>query len=125
MYITYCSKKKNPAAGFIPAIQRYNSKRIADLYNKSLEHDVPFAILSGKYGLVKPEQPIPLYDHLMTEDDITRIKYRIIKFILSNNVSSIVYFTKDTDAVKPYHTALSEAVSELHQITTFRVEYIA
>lgn len=112
MYITYCSRKKNTTPGFIPAIQRYDSERISGLYNKSLNDNVPFAILSGKYGLVTPEQPIPWYDHLLTLIDISIIKERIISFILNHNIRDITYFTPQTQSVVLYREVLVQACND-------------
>jgi len=65
---TYCSATKNRTPGEISAVQRYRSSRIERVYKAACTLGLPFRILSGEYGLVPPERPIPDYDHRVASD---------------------------------------------------------
>jgi len=70
LVVTYCSRDKNPADGLLPAIDRYVSPRIRSAASAAARQGLEFRILSGLYGLLTPDHPIPDYDHLLTEDRI-------------------------------------------------------
>ncbi len=65
LYATYCSKDKEATAGELPAIERYLSSRIRATHAAAGGVGAKFGILSGLYGLISPDQPIPDYDHLL------------------------------------------------------------
>jgi len=51
------------------------------VYNKSIVDNREFAILSGVFGLVKPEEKIPYYDYCLEERGVRNIKDKNIGFI--------------------------------------------
>ena len=117
LYITYCSGKKNPKEGSIPAIERYDSDRIRWVYNLSIRANVKFAILSGVLGLLYPDEKIPYYDHKMNEDDVERIAKLIKWFLKEKTYEKIVYFTENPHSepiLKYYHASLKRAIDELN-----------
>ena len=114
-YVTYCSKKKEKEGRTI-AIRRYKSERIQWVYNKSIAKGVKFAILSGKFGLVKPEKIIPYYNYRMQEKDVKDIIDKNIEFISDNKISKIVYFTENPVCqpdLRHYFKSLHEAIKKL------------
>jgi hypothetical protein len=58
-FCTYCSASKSQAPGNIPAIQRYQSRRIRKVCQAATTLGLKFYILSGEFGLISPQQPIP------------------------------------------------------------------
>ena len=67
---TICSKKKRLEAELMPARLRYLSSRISLLIEQSQISGIPLLILSGRYGLLSPDEQIPWYDHLLLEDEV-------------------------------------------------------
>ena len=61
-FVTYCSKEKRHSAASMPAIARSDRARIRTLYRAALSIGADFLILSGKFGLLKPDEPIPGQD---------------------------------------------------------------
>ena len=55
VFCTYCSRQKSAEAGNVPAIRRYQSERIAKVHRVTQEVGVQFLILSGEFGLLRPE----------------------------------------------------------------------
>ena len=69
---TYCAGRKRPGSRPLPAIRRYLSPRIAVLHREARRRGSAWAfrIVSGRYGLLAPETPLPWYDHLLREDEV-------------------------------------------------------
>jgi hypothetical protein len=65
LYATYCSADKEATAGDLPAIERYLSARIRATQAAADGAGARFGILSGLYGLIAPDHPLPYYDHLL------------------------------------------------------------
>ncbi|MGH7600908.1 MAG: hypothetical protein ACREOI_31505, partial [bacterium] len=69
-FCTYCSALKSQAPGNIPAMQRYQSLRIRKVCQAAMELGLEFYILSGEFGLIPSQQPIPFYDHLLRPEEV-------------------------------------------------------
>lgn len=114
MYIfcTYCSRDKSKEPNPLPAIQRYQSARIEKVHNAASQVDLRFFILSGEFGLVPAQQPIPWYDHLLLAEEVDRLVERMIEQIHSFGISGVVYFTSSLTHdpnVRPYGDAITAA----------------
>ena len=73
-----------------------------------------FYILSGKFGLLSPEQPIPKYDHLLASEDVPLLVERVCGQLQEFQISKIIYFTKppgSNPSLWPYHDCLALACS--------------
>lgn len=92
MYITYCSGTKDTSEGTMPSIDRYKSKRITDVSNYAKEDGKRFAILSGVFGLLKREDKIPYYDHLMTVEDLPKIVSIVSKQLLTFAPTKVTFY---------------------------------
>ena len=113
-FCTYCSRDKSDADGNISAIQRYLSNRIERVYAAASQLGIGFYILSGEYGLLNPQQPIPWYDHLLQPEEVSSLANQIATQIQEAEITGIVYFTNSFDQdpnVVPYHDAIASACS--------------
>jgi hypothetical protein len=66
-----CSQRKNPAAGLLPALDRYAGPQYQVVRkwlrtHPALAAQLDIAILSARFGLLMPMDPIPTYDQRMT-----------------------------------------------------------
>ena len=103
LHATYCSKNKKKDDGKIPAIQRYKSERIKKIFQTAKKRDEKFAILSGKYGLLKPDEEIPYYDRLLEKQDVEKLVPEVRKFLRKEKISEVIYHTKKIEGQrKPY-----------------------
>lgn len=108
--ITYCSKDKTSDPGKIPAIERYVSGRIEDIKSLSDSRNEDFAILSGKYGLIKPSRRIPEYDKLLREEDIEEVIPKVANFLDRESVGKVVYHTRKVEGKRvPYYLLIKKA----------------
>lgn len=73
---------------------RYKSTRIKQVTKIANAEGLPFFILSGKYGLIEYDKPIPFYDHLLLDQEIDRISKIVSTQIINNNISSIDFYAK-------------------------------
>jgi hypothetical protein len=114
LHITYCSKEKDRTRKDLPSIQRYDSERIDKIKAYADQRNEKFAILSGKYGLIEPEEEIPFYDELLREKDIPHLITGVKNFLESRNIEKVVYHTKEVkDERRPYFKLLKNACDTL------------
>jgi len=112
---TICCREKDEAAGLLPAIERYRSDRIGRIYELAKKEGTTFAILSGKFALLLPEEPIPYYDKLLVEADIPEVSRNIVPFLKKHNVGKIILFVPDPQSdpkVTPYIESMNRAAQD-------------
>lgn len=69
LLILACSQRKNPTAGVLPAIDRYDGPafRVLRKFLREAPEDAPFVlILSARYGLIDSASRIPDYECRMS-----------------------------------------------------------
>ncbi len=109
VFSTYCSAEKRTDGSLLPAIERYRSDRIKRIYSAALACSVDFFILSGEFGLVSPNQPIPYYDHLLVSDEIKLHSANIVEQIKKYGITQIIFFTLPValdESLAVYHASL-------------------
>lgn len=126
VFCTYCSKLKSHESGEIAAIQRYKSERIERVYQAACGLNLRFVILSGHFGLVRPEQRIPDYDHLLKCEEVPSLTRVVISQIHEYEIDGFVYFTKplvSNPDLLPYHATLAAACcGSFHPFLTVELE---
>lgn len=95
LYCTTCCAKKLTNPQPLPSIARYVSERIKRIYQKSLDEGVGFGILSGKYGLLHPLEPIPYYNKVLLMEEFPLISPMVKAQLIELKVSRVVFFAKD------------------------------
>jgi len=123
IFSTYCSAEKEPANGLLPAIKRYRSDRIKRIYSAALTCGADFFILSGEFGLLKPNELIPYYDHLLVADEIETYSFKVAEQIKQYGITQIIFFTLPVAAdqkLEPYHTSLRFAC----QMTSINLSFV-
>lgn len=99
---TYCSGEKRKDKGLLPAITRYHSDRIVDLCAEADRQGLEFMILSGEYGLIDREYPLPYYDHLLPAQEVGKLSNRVATTLCMAGIKEV-----------EYHTAAPELVAEV------------
>ena len=112
-FCTYCSHKgKNCAVGNMPAIERYRNPRINNTYFAAMSSRAQFFILSGKYGLLRPCDPIPYYDHRLERPEVEALTKCVARQLRRYAINRLVYFTKSwhkNEDLKPYYEVIRRA----------------
>ncbi len=107
LVVTYCSRRKNAASGDLPAIERYESPRIRASSDRAAAMGADFRILSGTFGLLRAEDPIPYYDHLLQPEEVAGMVERVIPVL---GVYDEVVFTQvPGDYIEPYLAVVTSA----------------
>lgn len=112
--ITYCSRRKSDAPGLLPAVERYSSPRIRLAQKKAAELNADFFILSGQFGLLHAEDPIPWYDHLLQPEEVEDMAGRMVPII--SEYDEIAFAFTPGDFIDPYRLALFHAVQSSGKI---------
>lgn len=93
-YCTYCSGRKARAPELLPAIARYQSRRILDVAERAVRDGASFIILSGEFGLLHREDLIPFYDHLLQPYEVPALIGRVAGQLRRTGVQALSYFTE-------------------------------
>lgn len=96
-YCTYCSADKDYSELPIPAIDLYKSERILKVFEAAKQANTAFLILSGKYGVICPNEQVSYYDHLLKSSEIENHSDLIAAQIKSKNITSIEFFMSNIE----------------------------
>ncbi len=107
--ITACGNKKE--GGPAKAGKLYKSPRIRHLHRKSKELNIPFYILSAKYGLVNGDEIIVPYNQIMEEKRCRELESQIEKAL--ENFDIIIYYKGG--ARKEYFNCLKRISKKLNK----------
>lgn len=94
----------------MPAINRYISPRIEKTMKLAETQNADFLILSGKFGLLRPLDPIPWYDHMLTPDEVSAMAQKIAPQL--SRYTEITFFHHQGDYIAPYLAAVKQAAGE-------------
>lgn len=114
-FCTICCKEKRTDPGQLPARERYLSARIEFVLKRGKEEGRNVLILSGKYGLIGPDDPIDWYDKILLDDDVSVFVPLVQSQLFKWRASSIHFFClpRMTTGWSPYYDALEESTSKL------------
>ena len=96
----------------MPAIQRYLDPRIRKVHEAASILGLDFYILSGEYGLIPPDEPIPWYDHLLLTEEVDELAELMAAQIRQYYIEGVVYFTNsisNDSSLIPYRDAIVAA----------------
>ena len=108
---TICSRHKREDKKFLPARVRYTSARIQEAEKIATDTNLPFFILSGKYGLISSEQEIPNYDYLLEESNINNLVKIVCEQIKRNNITEIDFYSDHKDNCETYEEVINKSVN--------------
>ena len=110
--VTYCSGPKRKDGGLLPAIDRYLSERIRILHQLATADAAEFRIISGEFGLLSADQPIPWYDHLQSPEEVGELAQNVAAGLTDLQADAVEYHTADPARfpdVAPYHEVIEAA----------------
>lgn len=114
--ITTCCKDKRLDEALLPSIDRYLDPRIKKVFNIAKKSGDGFLILSGKYGILKPEDPIPYYDQILLEENVPEIVDLVVPRFRELRVAEIIVYGKDASLDLgwiPYYSVLKKSCEKL------------
>jgi hypothetical protein len=77
-----CSRRKVPAKGYLPAIDRYDGPafRVVRKYlRETPDGSLAVLVLSAKYGLIESERSIPWYDLHLSAASAARLQPQVLE----------------------------------------------
>ena len=122
VFCTYCSANKDRTPGLLPALERYRSSRIRRVAGAASLARVRFLVLSGRFGLLSPDEPIPWYDHLLEPSEVDELARLAASQLSQAGATLVRYFTESLDNPKlaPY----AEVVRKAGVISGTLVEFV-
>ncbi|MEI6633407.1 MAG: hypothetical protein WCP22_06250 [Chlamydiota bacterium] len=112
LYCTYCSAGKQKTRAPMSALRRYVSPRIRAVHRMSRGAGAPFAILSGKFGLLGPYEKIPCYDHLLKAGEVAALLPRVTGYLDRKGIRAVRFFHEPLSSnrrLKPYLDAITRS----------------
>lgn len=110
---TICSKEKVHSEGKMPARQRYNAPHIRKTEEVAAAQRVRFFILSGLFGLLEADEPIPHYDYPLNVKDVPRLAKRVASQFDQHYITELALYTEGPkESWKHYEKVLELAAAE-------------
>lgn len=98
LLIIACSRSKNPLPQLLPALERYNGptfRLLRRFVKENPSFPLDIYILSAKFGLIRSDELIPLYDEEMTKKRSLELQSEVhskLKDLLNNFSYKQLYF---------------------------------
>ena len=105
---TACGGKKNK--GRMAAIDLYKSSRIKAVYNR--RGDADFAVLSAKYGLIRPDKILKDYEQVLDPKGAKKILPQLIDFIRPYDL--VIFFKGGSR--QEYREVITEASNAINKL---------
>jgi hypothetical protein len=114
-FLTTCCKQKRQNQGLLPARERYTSPRVQLVCAEAERMDIPLLIFSGKYGILEADDPIPWYDKVLTEDQVSEMVTNVTRQLNDLETTSLRIFgrSRDRESWQPYYAVLDAACLNL------------
>ncbi len=96
-YISLCCAEKREDEGSLPAIERYTAARVHDVYHWARRDGADFRIFSGKFGLLRPSDPLPWYDHILQPEDVLEMAARVAEQNREQGLHKLVIHTAEIE----------------------------
>ncbi|MFT5680418.1 MAG: hypothetical protein ACI8RZ_001324 [Myxococcota bacterium] len=106
--LTTCTADKDPRPALLPARLRYQGARVDFAVQRAEAEAVPLLFLSGVFGIVSADLPIPWYDHALQSAEVDGHRRLVIGQLCDLGVTAIeaLLAPEDTPGWAPYHRLL-------------------
>jgi len=120
---TTCCKRKRRDEQPLPALERYLSRRIRFVWEESRRLNKPLLILSGKYGLVKPDEKIPWYDQALHSDGVEALAQKAAQQLWARGATSLRFYAlpRNTRGWQPYYDVIEKTCAQLGLKLRFQI----
>ena len=123
LIVTYCAKSKQLSPDLLPAYQRYISNRIRHTHDAAKIGGLNFAILSGRFGLIKNDHLIPYYDHLLQEDEMPLMVTKTADTLKAWKVTHITWYSLP-DELDQYVWRYRAVITRASEIAECRLDTV-
>lgn len=108
---TICCREKRQDLEPLPAIERYRSERIQNVYRQSQLEGLGFLIFSGKLGLLEPQSPIQYYDYRLEAEAVAEITPLLVTQLRNFDMRHLIFVGKgkEVEGWEPYYAAIEQA----------------
>ena len=119
---TTCCKQKRRDKQLLPAIERYVSRRIRLVLTESRRHHKPLLILSGRFGLLEPDERIPWYDQALLPEAVDALVPKVADQLVTRRASALLFYARPskTRGWQPYYDVLEKACRRVNIRLTVR-----
>lgn len=114
IYLTTCCKEKTKTESPIPAIDLYLDPRIHFIHEQAQKDEVEFRILSGKWGVIHPNQELDWYDKKLELEDIEEMTGTLLIQLATEKITEIIFFVispKIDEGTQPYIDLMKKATA--------------
>ncbi len=105
---TICSRRKQEDSSLLSAQERYTGDHVNTVGNIARDSNLLFFILSGKYGLIPADQPIPYYDFYLENEHVEALTHLVSKQLQEAGITALNFYTEDKESWAPYITTISK-----------------
>lgn len=109
---TPCTAFKDPDPTPLPAWRRYLGPRVALVRQRARDEERRAFVLSGLLGLVAMEALVPLYDHLLVEEEVAQQRPRVVEQLKEAGVEEMDFLHRPLGVdpqLAPYLRLIVEA----------------
>lgn len=113
---TTCSKEKRADSGLLPAVDRYTHERIALVQQIGDQQSLPLLFLSGKFGLIRADAPIPWYDQALLTSAVDSLVPVVKNQLVMLKATSILFYaeSKTQPGWLPYYNLIEKSCGRLN-----------
>lgn len=106
--LTTCTPDKAQDPGLLPAVERYRGPWVDKALARSRDSGCPLFFLSGVYGIIPADEPLPLYDHALQPEEVDTLVIRATAQLQSHGITTITALLRPpaTPGWAPYHQVL-------------------
>ncbi|HEY4501668.1 MAG TPA: hypothetical protein VJJ20_01200 [Candidatus Paceibacterota bacterium] len=103
---TICSRNKQEGPELLPARLRYTASHIKAAEKIAGTLQLPYYILSGKYGLISADEMIPNYDYYLEQSKVDSLAQTIAGQLHKDAIVELDFYTEGKPSWAPYEAAL-------------------
>ena len=107
--VTTCTADKLEMRGLCAARLRYRGARIEAAEARAQRDGTPLLFLSGVYGLITADHPLPWYDHALLDEEVDGLVERVVEQLRDLRVDRLTGLLQPAESPGwgPYHRLLS------------------
>jgi len=107
--ITTCTAEKRRDPGLLPAVERYTGPHVAVAAARARVLSRSLWFVSGAFGLISGDTPIPWYDHALRDDEVPGWVEAAVSVLRGRE--DVVFLAREIGVPgwRPYHRLVGDA----------------